>query len=204
MHSVTGRGPDVDHLIGGERVAAGARFEVRDKFTGETVARVALAEREHVDRAVDVAAETMKRGTIEPYRRYEILTDAADRLARRKAEIVDIMIAETGFTRADCQGELTRTLETLRLSGEEAKRISGEVVPLDGAPGQAGRLGMTIRVPVGVVAAITPFNSPLNTVAHKVAPALAAGNAVVLKPAEQTPLCSVKLAEALTEAGLPP
>jgi len=203
MQSVMGRSPDVDHLIGGECVATGARFDVKDKFTGETVARVALAEREHVDRAVDAAAETMRRGGIEPYRRSEILKDAADCLARRKSEIVEIMIAETGFTRADCQGEFTRTLETLRLSGEEAKRICGEVVPLDGAPGQGGRLGMTVRVPVGVVAAITPFNSPLNTVAHKVAPALAAGNAVVLKPAEQTPLCSVKLAEALMEAGLP-
>ena len=93
--------------------------------------------------------------------------------------------------------------ETIELSAEEAKRISGEVLPLDGAPGGAGKLGFTLRVPCGVVAAITPFNAPLNTVVHKIAPAIAAGNAVVLKPAEQTPLCSVALARILLDAGLP-
>lgn len=194
----------VDMLIGGEPVASSNRFDVKDKYSGAIVARVAAADRAHVDRAVDVAAQTMHRGELEPHRRNEILQKAADGLARRRDEIVDIMVSETGFTTSDCLGDVNRTLETLRISGEEAKRIAGEVVPLDGAAGQSGRIGITIRVPVGVVAAITPFNSPLNTVAHKVAPALAAGNAVVLKPAEQAPLSAMKLAEALTESGLPP
>ena len=92
----------------------------------------------------------------------------------------------------------------MRLSAEESVRIAGEEVPVAAAPGSEGRLAFTIRVPVGVVAAIAPFNAPLNTVAHKVGPALAAGNAVVLKPAEQTPLCSVALAQILLDAGLPP
>jgi acyl-CoA reductase-like NAD-dependent aldehyde dehydrogenase len=95
------------------------------------------------------------------------------------------------------------SIQTLKLSGEEARRLAGDVIPLAGAPGQAGRLGFTIRVPLGVVAAITPFNSPLNTVTHKVAPAFAAGNAVILKPSTNTPLTACKLAEVLLEAGMP-
>jgi acyl-CoA reductase-like NAD-dependent aldehyde dehydrogenase len=113
------------------------------------------------------------------------------------------IVAETGFTVSDANGEVDRCFQTLLLSAEEAKRVHGEMVPLDGAPGQAHRLGFTIRVPRGVVVAITPFNSPLNTVAHKIAPALAAGCAVVLKPAGQTPLSALTLAELEDEAGLP-
>ena len=94
-------------------------------------------------------------------------------------------------------------MQTLLLSAEEAKRLTGDVVPMDGAPGVSGRIGFTVRRPVGVVAAITPFNSPLNTVAHKIAPALAAGNAVVLKPAQQTPLSAAALCALLEESGLP-
>jgi len=111
---------------------------------------------------------------------------------------------EGGFTTFDANGEMKRCLETFRVSAEEARRFIGEMVPLEGAPGQAGRLGFTIRVPLGVVCAITPFNAPLNTVAHKVAPALAAGNAVVLKPSSSTPTVANLMAEALLEAGLPP
>src|SRR5262249_38114822 len=96
-----------------------------------------------------------------------------------------------------------RALQTLRLSAEEARRLVGEMVPLDGAPQQKGRLGFTIPVPLGVVCAITPFNAPLNTVAHKVAPAIAAGNGVVVKPSSSTPQMANMLAAALIEAGLP-
>ena len=100
----------------------------------------------------------------------------------------------TGFTPADADTEITRAVATMRLSAEESVRIAGEEVPVAAAPGSEGRLAFTIRVPVGVVAAIAPFNAPLNTVAHKVGPALAAGNAVVLKPATLTPLTVLKLA----------
>jgi len=113
------------------------------------------------------------------------------------------MQMEAGFTAADASGEVRRCLQTLKLSAEEARRLAGEVIPLAGAPQQAGRLGFTLRVPLGVVLAITPFNSPLNTVAHKIAPAFAAGNAVILKPASATPLTAFKLAEVLLEAGVP-
>jgi succinate-semialdehyde dehydrogenase/glutarate-semialdehyde dehydrogenase len=104
---------------------------------------------------------------------------------------------------ADGSGEVRRCVQTLRLSAEEARRLAGEVVPLAGAPQQDGRIGFTLRVPLGVVLAITPFNSPLNTVSHKIAPAFAAGNAVILKPASATPLTAFKLAEVLLEAGMP-
>jgi succinate-semialdehyde dehydrogenase/glutarate-semialdehyde dehydrogenase len=113
------------------------------------------------------------------------------------------MQCEAGFTESDAAGEVRRCMQTLALSAEEARRLAGDVIPLAGAPGAAGRMGFTLRVPLGVVAAITPFNSPLNTVAHKVAPAFAAGNAVVLKPSSFTPLTACLLAEVLQEAGLP-
>src|SRR4029079_2888253 len=111
---------------------------------------------------------------------------------------------EEGKTLAEGTFEVTRAAETLELSAEEAKRLSGEVLPLDGAPGGSGRLGFPLRVPCGVVAAITPFNFPLNLVCHKVGPALAGGNAVILKPASDTPLSALALVEILLEAGLPP
>ena len=111
---------------------------------------------------------------------------------------------EEGKTLTEARFEASRSIQTIELSAEEAKRISGEVLPLDGAPGSAGKLGFTLRVPCGVVAAITPFNFPLNLVCHKVGPALAAGNSVVLKPASDTPLSGLLLIEILLEAGLPP
>lgn len=110
----------------------------------------------------------------------------------RRAAFVDLMVTEAGFTPADAKSEIERALDTVQLSSEEAKRIIGEVVALDGNPGQHNRLGFTLRTPVGVVCAITPFNSPLNAVLHKIAPALAAGNAVILKPSGYTPLSATK------------
>jgi len=116
---------------------------------------------------------------------------------------VRTMQMEAGFTASDAGGEVRRCIQTLKLSAEEARRLAGEVIPLAGAPQQAGRMGFTLRVPLGVVLAITPFNSPLNTVAHKIAPAFAAGNAVILKPSSSTPFTACKLAEVLVEAGMP-
>ncbi len=129
---------------------------------------------------------------------------AADVLERRRDEVLDVMVTETGFTRADNAGDLGRCVQTLQTSAEEAKRLTGDIIPIDAAPGHAGEFAFTLRVPLGAVAAITPFNSPLNTVAHKVAPAIAAGNSVVLKPASYTPLTACLLGEVLEEAGLPP
>jgi succinate-semialdehyde dehydrogenase/glutarate-semialdehyde dehydrogenase len=191
-------------LIGGEWTEGASQFEVTNKFTGERIATVASASRDQVGRAVAAAADKFKRTRLTASARYEFLQRAAGLIEARRAEIKSTIVAESGFTVSDADGEIARTIQTLLLCAEESKRIVGEMVPIDGAPGQENRLAFTIRMPVGVVCAITPFNSPLNTVAHKVGPALAAGNSVVLKPATQTPLTAAILCEVLMEAGVPP
>ena len=190
-------------FIGGEWVN-GATFVVTDKFTGEPIGTMASASREQVRQAVNFAAEAFAGNRLTPYARYEILHRAAGLVESRRDAFKSTIVAESGFTVSDAAIEIARTIQTLLLCAEEAKRIAGEVVPVDGAPGQEHRMAFTLRVPVGVVCAITPFNSPLNTVAHKVGPALAAGNAVVLKPATQTPLTAVLLCEVFEAAGVPP
>ncbi len=176
---------------------------LRDKHHGGQVAQVHEGSREQVAAALDGVAHAQQKHVLAPYQRFQVLSEASRLLERRAEEFVQTIIDDTGFTLADARREVQRTTQTLLLSGEEAKRISGEVVPMDGAPGIAGRHAFTLRRPLGVVCAITPFNSPLNTVAHKVAPALAAGNGVVLKPASYTPLSAGKLVGLLLDAGLP-
>jgi acyl-CoA reductase-like NAD-dependent aldehyde dehydrogenase len=177
---------------------------LEQKYTGEVLAEVAQASPDQIVQAVGSLHEAARREVIPPYRRFEILSRASAMVAERRDQLRDLIVAESGFTRGDADGEITRATQTLRLSAEEATRLAGEMVPLEGAPGVSGRLGFTMRYPVGVVCAITPFNSPLNTVSHKVGPAIAAGNAVVLKPATATPLTASALVEILLEAGLPP
>jgi acyl-CoA reductase-like NAD-dependent aldehyde dehydrogenase len=190
-------------LIDGQWEPSRTELTVLDKYTREPIARLAQASPSDVGRAVTGALAVAQR-PLPPARRQAILAEAARLLDERRDEIRALYVAETGFTPADAATELTRSVATLRLSAEEAVRIAGEEIPVAATPGSENRLAFTIRVPVGVVAAITPFNAPLNTVLHKVGPAIAAGNAVVLKPAEQTPLCSVALAQTLLDAGLPP
>ena len=191
-------------LSDGQWIAGqGGSVPVMDKFRLEPGAQVTTADREQVAQAVTAAHAAFRRGAPGPFDRGAILERAAALLEPRADEFVRIMQMEAGFTAADAAGEVRRCIQTLKLSAEEARRLAGEVIPLAGAPQQAGRLGFTLRVPLGVVLAITPFNSPLNTVAHKIAPAFAAGNAAILKPASATPLTACKLAEVLIEAGLP-
>src|SRR5690606_37056309 len=144
-----------------------------------------------------------RRGVPPPYDRGTVLETAAALLEARLDQFVRTMQREAGFTASDASGEVRRCVQTLKLSAVEAGRLAGEVVPLSGAPQQAGRLAFTLRVPLGVVVAITPFNSPLNTVTHKVAPAFAAGNAVILKPSTHTPFTAALLAQVLIDAGMP-
>src|SRR3546814_1630705 len=151
---------------------------------------------------VEAAHGAYRGGPPLAYERGAILDRAAAMVVGRQADFVRTMQAEAGFTEADAGGEVRRCIQTLRLSGEEARRLAGDVIPLEGAPQQEGRLAFTLRVPLGVVVAITPFNSPLNTVAHKIAPAFAAGNAVILKPSSNTPATACKLAQALLDAGM--
>jgi succinate-semialdehyde dehydrogenase/glutarate-semialdehyde dehydrogenase len=191
-------------LIGGAWVDGESTFTVADKFSGAPIAEVAAASHRQVQDASCAARRAFKEQRLPPNRRYEILHEAAALIENRRPRFSESIVAESGFTISDANVEISRTVQTLLACAEEAKRIAGEMVPIDGAPGQEDRLAFTLRVPVGVVCAITPFNSPLNTVAHKVGPALAAGNTVVLKPASITPVTAMHLCEALIDAGVPP
>jgi acyl-CoA reductase-like NAD-dependent aldehyde dehydrogenase len=190
-------------LVDGTWRAGGPAAHVRDKFTQHPAAEVRLGTAADAADALASAARAAE-SPLPPAQRQRILSEAAWLLIAHEAEIMANYIAETGFTRQDAAAELARAASTLRLSAEEAIRIAGEEVPVAAAPGSENRLAFTIRVPAGVVVAIAPFNAPLNTVAHKIGPALAAGNAVVLKPAAHTPLSAMALAAILLEAGLPP
>ena len=177
---------------------------VYDKFTGREIGQVARATREQVDRAVHGARCSFERERLDGQRRYQILHDTASLVEERRQDFIERIVAEAGFPIADADNEVSRTIQTLLLSAEEGKRLTGEMVPIENAPGNAHRLAFTIRVPRGVVCGITSFNSPLNMVAHKLAPALAAGNTVIIKPPQATPFSAVLLVELLLEAGLPP
>jgi succinate-semialdehyde dehydrogenase/glutarate-semialdehyde dehydrogenase len=181
----------------------GATASVIDKYRLQPGAEVGTADQAQAGDAVAAAHAAFRRGAPGPFDRGAILERAGQLLEPKAEEFVRIMQMEAGFTASDAAGEVRRCVQTLKLSGEEARRLAGDVIPLAGAPQQGGRMGFTLRVPLGVVLAITPFNSPLNTVAHKIAPAFAAGNAVILKPSSATPLTAFKLAEVLLEAGMP-
>jgi acyl-CoA reductase-like NAD-dependent aldehyde dehydrogenase len=190
-------------LIGGKWVDGESADTLKDKFSGAAYGEMAIASPAQVEAAVAGAVSGQAASRLAPYDRYRILTAAARILETRLDSLCDLMRVEAGFTRADGDNEVRRCVQTLQLSAEEAKRLNGELVPMEAAQGVKNRLGFTIRKPRGVVCAITPFNSPLNTLAHKVAPALAGGNSVVIKPSEYTPLTAVELCKVLIEAGLP-
>lgn len=190
--------------INGEWRTTDRLLEVRHKFTGELLGELHQAGPADVDRAVRAADQAMRQNPLSAYERYSILRRLADLFGEHHEELALTIAREGGKPLKDARAEVSRAQQTVIVSSEEAKRIHGETVPLDAAPGTGHRFGLYMRVPVGVVAAISPFNFPLNLVVHKVAPAIAAGCAVVLKPASTTPLTAVMLANLLTEAGLPP
>ncbi|CAM3825850.1 aldehyde dehydrogenase family protein [Cohnella lubricantis] len=189
--------------IGGELMETGAALDVYDKYRGRVIATVAVADRRTVDLAVAAASRAFETIRLSPYERFSILKRTSELLLREKKALAELITAETGKPIADSLTEVERTAQTVEISAEEAKRIHGEGVPVESAPGAENRMAFTIRVPIGVVCAITPFNVPLNLAAHKIAPALAAGNAVVVKPASATPLSAIRLAQLMEEAGLP-
>jgi len=190
--------------INGESWDTGVRLTVTDKTSGKPWATVSQAGEKEVDAAVTAAKQAFAHQRLTVTQRYDILMAAAGLIRARREELALTMAYEAGKPLRDARAEAERAADTFVWSAEEAKRIHGEVVPLEATPGSENRLAFTLRVPVGVVCAITPFNFPINLVAHKVAPALAAGNAVVLKPASYTPVVAVKLCAILAEAGLPP
>jgi len=192
-------------FLAGEWIDKPDKQEVRspyDQTVIETVPRANLAD---VERAIDSAVAGAKIMRAMPgYQRYQILHRASELMAARAESLAQTLTREEGKVLAESRLEVQRAREVIELSAEEAKRIGGEVLPLDGASNGAGKLGFTLRVPCGVVVAITPFNFPINLPCHKVGPALAAGNAVILKPAGDTPLSALALVDILLEAGLPP
>jgi acyl-CoA reductase-like NAD-dependent aldehyde dehydrogenase len=190
-------------LLDGEWIETGEWHEVRSPFSGEVVARVPEAGAEHARRAVD-AAERAMADPLPAHRRAEILDRVAALLRERHEDAARTISAEAGKPMKAARLEAERAVSTFTMAAVQARTLAGEAVPMDASPAGAGKTAFTMRLPIGVVGAITPFNFPLNLVGHKVAPALAAGCAVVLKPAGQTPLSALLLAELEQEAGLPP
>ena len=192
-------------LLGGQRVKTDNLVEIRYPYTQEVIARVYFASEREALKAVEIAKEGAKQmAKLTPYERYKILMRAAQILESKAEEFARSLVLEVGKTIREARTEVQRAIQTLIFSAEEAKRIGGEVIPIDAHPNGVGKFGFYIREPVGIVSAITPFNFPLNLSMHKVAPALACGNAVILKPSERTPITPLMLGEILLEAGLPP
>ncbi|MDR7542989.1 MAG: aldehyde dehydrogenase family protein [Armatimonadota bacterium] len=190
--------------VAGQWVGGPRSQPVINPYDGSVVDTVPLAGPDEVERALASAergARVMRR--LGGYQRSTILQKAARLLEQRAEQFAATITLEEGKTIREARAEVVRAVEVLALSAEEAKRLAGETVPLDGAPGVTQQFGFTIRVPCGIVVAISPFNFPLILVAHKVGPALAAGNSVILKPATDTPLSALRLVEVLLEAGLP-
>ncbi|MCP9451487.1 MAG: aldehyde dehydrogenase family protein [Nitrospira sp.] len=184
----------------GERMAP-----VVNPFTGETIAMVAQASENDLEEAIVSSVEAAPvMASLPGHARYTILQQLAALLSQRYDELASLITAEAGKPITDARREVGRAIQTFTVAAEEAKRISGEVIPLDWTPGTESYVGILRRFPIGPVLGITPFNFPLNLVAHKVAPALAAGNPILIKPAPQTPLTALRLGELALEAGLPP
>jgi acyl-CoA reductase-like NAD-dependent aldehyde dehydrogenase len=189
-------------LIGGDWVETGDWVDVRSPYSGEVVGRVAKAGAAETRTAID-AAERAMREPLPAHRRAEILVRVAGALGRRHDEVARLISDEAGKPLKAARIEAARAMSTYTFAAVEARKLAGEMVPMDAAQAGEGKLAFTLRRPIGVVGAISPFNFPLNLVAHKLAPALAAGCAVVLKPASATPLSALLLAELEVEAGLP-
>ena len=191
-------------LIDGQWVDGGPALEVKNKYDGTLVGTVPTARKEDVDTAIAAAerAEDLM-ADLPAYKRAEILFRTATLIQERADDLAKTIAAEAGKALKFARAEVDRAISTFTIASEEAKRLHGETIPLDAVPSGEGYFGFWTRRPVGVIAAISPFNFPLNLVAHKVAPALASGNTIVLKPATTTPLAAVKLCQILMEAGLP-
>jgi acyl-CoA reductase-like NAD-dependent aldehyde dehydrogenase len=191
--------------VGTEWVDKPKTIPVINPYDGSQIDTVPKADADDIERALATAvrgARAMRKLT--GYQRYQILHKAADLMAQQADDLARTITLEEGKIIGEARFEVTRATEIINLSAEEAKRLYAEVIPLDGAPATVNKFGFTVRVPCGVVVGISPFNFPLHLVCHKVGPALAAGNSVILKPATDTPLSGLKLVKILLEAGTPP
>ncbi|SDM35087.1 aldehyde dehydrogenase family protein [Bacillus sp. OK048] len=201
VFSVTQHGTGL--YINGEWLESNETMKVYDKFSDEVIGEVAVAGEQDIDAAIQAANDAMNNRPLAAHERFEILRRTAELVKINADEIAKLIAREGGKPLKDALAEVNRGVAVITTAAEEAKRIHGETVPLDAVPGSENRMGLYIRVPVGVIAAVTPFNFPINLVVHKVAPAIAAGCAVVLKPASMTPLSAIYLCKLLEEAGLP-
>ena len=192
-------------LVGGQWRQSDTRAPVHDPFTGKILAEVSQGSEADAEDAIRfAAAATQPMGALPAHARFHLLQRIAGAIYDRRDEFARVMTGEAGKPITDARREVARAVQTFTIAAEEAKRIPGEVIPLDWTPGMDSHVGILRRVPIGPVLGITPFNFPLNLVAHKVAPALAAGNPIVIKPAPQTPMTALLLAEVALEAGVPP
>jgi len=192
-------------LIGGEWIDKKDTIEVKNPYDGSVVDTVPSGKAEDVAAAIEAAEKGYRINRDLPVnQRIRILSRAAGIIEKNAEEFARTIATEGSKTIREARKEVARAVQTMLISAEEARRIVGETIPFDSMPGSENRVGYYFRFPIGIIAAITPFNDPLNLVAHKVGPAIAGGNAVVVKPATVTPLSALKLGEALMEAGLPP
>ena len=177
---------------------------VRDKYSGEVATRVAQADEEAIETAIAAATAAVRPlAELAAYERQAVLEHCVARFTERAEELAQVLCCEAGKPIADSRGEVTRLIDTFSIAAQESLRLGGEVIPLDISPRARGYRGMTKRVPIGPCSFITPFNFPLNLVAHKVAPAIAAGCPFVLKPASLTPVGALIIGEVLAETDLP-
>ncbi|MFD0829074.1 aldehyde dehydrogenase family protein [Neobacillus sp. M.A.Huq-85] len=193
------------HLfINGRDVEVDKYAPLYSPYSDEVIAEIAMADEQLTKDAISAAQEAFQViSKMAAFERSAILEKVVELLKERADEAAEVIAIESAKPISFAKGEVSRTIETYKFAAEEAKRIHGETIPFDAAPGGVGRIGYTVRKPIGVIGAITPFNFPMNLVAHKVGPAIASGNSIVLKPASQTPLSALYIAELFKEAGLP-
>lgn len=192
-------------LIGGQWVDKQDKIPVYRPFDGEVIDHIPSGTKEDVLKAIESAVEGFQISKKMPvHKRMEILWGVVDYIRKNFEDFARMIASEGSKTIREARKETARCINTISVSAEEARRILGETIPFDSFPGGENRVGYYYRFPIGVIVAITPFNDPLNLVAHKLGPAIAAGNSVVLKPATDTPLSALKLGEAFLAAGLPP
>ena len=192
-------------IVGDERLDTENAIEVCSPFDGQLLGTVPEASSVHIDQAVEVAKSTLEGGLIPTHERAAILDRLAERLTARSEEFAQLLSAEAAKPILLARGEVSRAIDTARFSAAVARTMNSELITMDASSAGVGKTGWVKRVPIGVVGAISPFNFPLNLVCHKVAPAIAAGCPIVLKPASSTPLTAILLGEVLIEeCGLPP
>ena len=187
-------------LIDGEWIETSETHKIYNKYTGELFSEVSVANEEIVNKAVGAAVTAHKQGGFSPDNRYTVLMRVAELLNENIEEFAKMIAEEGGKPITDAKVEVRRSAATFQMAADETKKLVGEIIPNYNAQ---GRFFYTVKKPVGVVAAITPFNFPLNLVVHKVAPALAAGNPIIIKPASDTATITIKLCELLEQAGVP-